>query len=89
VGSRAPHGEEPAWWTLWREGLATYVSQRMNPALDTRHVLWYPRDMVPRMERDPARAAQLMLADMDRSDEAGTRWFLADRQVQDLPPRAG
>jgi hypothetical protein len=34
VGADAPHDNEPAWWTMWMEGLATYVSQRMNPGLD-------------------------------------------------------
>lgn len=89
IGSRAPQGEAPAWWTMWIEGLATYVSQRMNPGLDAQQVLWYPRDMVARMEQDRARAAQLMLRDIDKTGHDGDRWFLAGTSVEGLPVRAG
>jgi hypothetical protein len=44
IGSRAPQGDEPAWWTMWVEGLATYVSQRMRSGLTAQQVLWYPKD---------------------------------------------
>jgi hypothetical protein len=89
IGSEAPQGEEPAWWTMWREGLATYVSQRMNSGLDAQQVLWYPRDMVTRMEKDLPFAARLMLQDIDKSGFEGDRWFLANRSVDTLPARAG
>jgi hypothetical protein len=89
IGLRAPQGEDPAWWTMWTEGLATYVSQRMNPGLDAQQVFWYPRDMVNRMERDRAHAARLMLRDIDKTGPDADRWFLASVAVQDLPIRAG
>jgi hypothetical protein len=89
VGSQAPQGEEPAWWTMWFEGLATYVSQRMNPGLDAQQVLWYPRDLVTRMEKNLPYAARLMLEDLDKSGADGDRWFLANQSVDALPPRAG
>jgi len=63
VGSQAPQGDEPAWWTMWVEGLATYVSQRMNPSLEAQQVLWYPQEMVRRMENNLPHAAALMLRD--------------------------
>jgi hypothetical protein len=75
VGVDAPHDNEPAWWTMWMEGLATYVSQRMNPGLDAQHVLCYPPDIVQRMESQRARSAQLMLRDIDKTDVDGARWF--------------
>jgi hypothetical protein len=89
IGARAPQGEDPAWWTMWTEGLATYVSQRMNPGLDAQQVLWYPRDMVARMEQDRTRAAQLMLRDIDKTGTQADRWFLAGESVDGLPIRAG
>jgi hypothetical protein len=88
IGTRAPQ-IEPAWWTLWLEGLATYVSQRMNPELSPQEVLWYPEDMVSRMTNDRARAAQLLLRDLDETGRRSGRWFLADVSVEGLPPRAG
>ncbi len=89
IGAAAPKGDDPAWWTLWVEGLATYVSQRMNPQLKPQEVLWYPRDMVARMSAERSRAAQLLLADINKSGKEADRWFLADQSVEGLPFRAG
>ena len=90
VGSRAPEGEDPTWWTLWREGLATYVSQRMNPQLDAQQVLWYPHeDIVTGMEQDLPRAALLMLQDIEKRGDVADRWFIASQSVDGLPRRAG
>jgi hypothetical protein len=38
LADQIPKGETPGWYTMWLEGLATYVSQRMNPKLDAQHV---------------------------------------------------
>jgi hypothetical protein len=89
IGARAPAGDAPGWWTMWTEGLATYVSQRMNPGLNSQQVLWYPRDMVTRMEQERTRAARLMLRDIDKSGSNADRWFLASDSVEGLPIRAG
>lgn len=89
MGKDTPQGEEPAWWTLWVEGLATYVSQRMNPERDAQQVLWYPRNLVPVVDKDLAHAARLMLQDIDKSGFEADRWFLANQSVQGLPPRSG
>jgi hypothetical protein len=89
IGSRAPQGDEPAWWTMWVEGLATYVSQRMHPGLAAQQVLWYPKDMVVRIQQDPARAATLLLRDIDKTGNEADRWFLANEEVEGLPARAG
>lgn len=89
IGSRAPQGDAPGWWTMWVEGLATYVSQRMNPKLDTQQVFWYPRDMVVRMEQDRTRAARLLLRDIDKTGPDADRWFVASASVEALPIRAG
>ncbi len=86
-----PQGENPAWWMMWVEGLATYVSQRMNPGLDAQQVLWYPRDIVARMEQTQTltHAARLMLRDIDKTGPDADRWFHISPAVQGLPVRAG
>ena len=89
IAAQLPKGEEPAWVTLWIEGLATYVSQRMNPGLDAQQVLWFPRDMVARMQIEGPRAARLLLRDLDKTGPEGERWFLMGTQVEGLPDRAG
>jgi hypothetical protein len=89
IAAQLPKGDEPAWVTMWTEGLATYVSQRMNPKLDAQQVLWFPRDMVARMKTETPRAAELLLRDIDKVGAAGDRWFLGNIQVEGLPERAG
>jgi hypothetical protein len=89
MANRAPRGAEPAWWMMWREGLATYVSQRMNSELDAQQVLWYPPDIVSTMNKDLPHAAMRMLQDIDQRGSLASRWFLADESVDGLPARAG
>jgi hypothetical protein len=89
IAAQLPKGDDPAWVTMWIEGLATYVSQRMNPQLDAQQVLWFPQDMVTRMKTETPRAATLLLRDIDKTGSAGDRWFLMGTQVEGLPDRAG
>lgn len=89
IATQLPKGDEPAWVSMWIEGLATYVSQRMNPKLDAQQVLWFPRDMVARMKTETPRAAGLLLRDLDKAGSEGDRWFLASTQVEGLPERSG
>lgn len=84
-----PKGDDPCWWSMWVEGLATYVSQRMNPELDAQHVLWFPSDMVARMKTEAPRGARLVLADIDKTGGDADRWFSAGQSVAGLPERAG
>jgi hypothetical protein len=74
---------------MWEEGLATYVSQRLNSGLDAQQVLWFPQDIVRQMQAPgaSARAAKLMLADFDKA--SGTHWFDTGEGPPGLPPRAG
>lgn len=75
-------------WSMWSEGLATYVSQQLNPTLSLQQALVFPSDLVERMQAPGAEqhAARLMLADLDTSNSI---WFDTMRAVADLPPRAG
>src|ERR1700733_13097625 len=56
MGSRMPDPDNFTWWEMWEEGLATYVSQQLNPGLDAQQVLWLPQDIVQRMQAPGATA---------------------------------
>ena len=89
MGAAMP-SDDLAWWEMWEEGLATYVSQRLNSGLDAQHVLWFPKDMVRQMQAPgvTARAAKLLLADFDKTGD--THWFVSGQgPAAGLPPRAG
>jgi hypothetical protein len=86
-GRKAPADAQPGWWTLWVEGLATCVSRRMNPGLDAQQVLWYPKDMVARMQPEQRRAASLLLEDISKSGPDADRWLVDSASVAGLPPR--
>jgi hypothetical protein len=90
VAARPRPLETLAAWAMWNEGLATYVSQRMNPSLSAQQVLWFPADLVAKMRPELSRAAGLLLADLGKADEQTyARWFQAGHSAQGLPPRAG
>jgi len=88
LGKAYPNADGIVWWEMWREGLATYVSQRLNPSLSAQQVLTFPSDLVARMDTPSAkqRAARLMLADLDTKN---TAWFDTMNAISDLPPRTG
>ncbi|HEY7638366.1 MAG TPA: hypothetical protein VH814_01480 [Steroidobacteraceae bacterium] len=89
IGDAVPtDDEQPVWWALWNEGLATYVSWKLNPTLTAPEIFWLPRDMEQQMKPRLAQAAQLMLADLD-GHEAYGRWFMGGSNPPDLPSRAG
>jgi hypothetical protein len=89
VGDAVPtDSEQPVSWALWNEGLASYVSWKLNPTLTAPEIFWIPRDMEAQMQPKLAEAARLMLADLD--GHAGySRWFMADSSPPGLPVRAG
>ena len=85
-------GRAPMWFKMWSEGLATRVSQMLNPGLSDQAVLWLPNDLDTRMRSPEARrlAAQLFLRDLDQANaDANARWFAVDISVHGLPSRAG
>jgi len=81
-------GEQPLWWALWNEGLASYVSWQLNPTLAAPEIFWNPRDMEAQLQPKLADAARLLLADLD-GHEAYGRWFLGDENPPGLPSRSG
>jgi hypothetical protein len=80
--------DQPVWWALWDEGLATYVSWKLNPTLTAPEIFWIPRDMETQMQPKLAQAARLMLADLD-GHEGYSRWFTVSSTPEGLPGRSG
>ncbi len=81
--------DQPLWMSLWEEGLATYVSQRMNPhstesdALMSQTLAAASRPLLPALARE-------MLANLDSRDRAEYAAFFYSRNGRpDLPPRCG
>jgi hypothetical protein len=89
VGAVAPPSEtQPVSWGLWSEGLATYVSWKLNPTLSAPEIFWMPRDMQTQLQPKLAEAAQLMLPDLD-GHEGYARWFTVGSNPPGLPTRSG
>jgi hypothetical protein len=92
LGPLYPKNDLIVWWSMWEEGLATYMSQQLNLPQSDQDVLWLPKDLVARMNEPGAtqRVAQQMLADFDAVNGAPyARWFELNHAPDGLPPRAG
>jgi len=83
-----PDATQPVSWALWNEGLATYVSWKLNPSLTAPEIFWVPRDMEAQLQPKLAHAARLMLADLD-GHEGYSRWFEGGSNPPGLPARSG
>jgi hypothetical protein len=74
---------------LWGEGLATFASWRMNPEVGLDVALLQPG--IPEAAKPHlAQIAKDLLAHLDQKDEPTfLRYFVAGRQADGYPPRAG
>jgi hypothetical protein len=89
IGANVPTGAvQPVSWALWNEGLATYVSWKLNPTLTAPEIFWMPRDMEAQLQSKLAEAARLMLPDLDGHEGYG-RWFTGGSNPPGLPERSG
>ncbi|RLM48420.1 hypothetical protein DVK02_19520, partial [Halobellus sp. Atlit-31R] len=81
----------PVWASLWEEGLATYVSKRLNPtASDAELLLDLPKGMVPDTRMQMRRALDDLHAKLDSTDEEATAGLFQRRGDQTgLPARRG
>jgi len=79
----------PVWAGLWEEGLATYVSKRLNPtATDAELLLDLPHNMVPDTRRQMRRALDDLHAKLDSTDgEAVAGMFQRRGDDTGLPAR--
>ena len=62
-------------WGMWQEGLATWFSGQLNPALPVSRLFWLPADLVPRAEAQRAAIAAALLANIDATGDAYDRFF--------------
>ena len=79
---------QPLWWALWNEGLATYVSWKLNPTLTAPEIFWSPRDLEAQLQPKVAQAAQLLLPQLD-GNEGYNLWFMGGSNPPGLPSRSG
>ena len=89
IWPQASADDLPLWMSLWEEGLATYVSQRMNPDASEGQVL-LDRDLAARVQPVLPRVAKELLDNLDSSDpKEYAAFFYFRNERDDLPPRSG
>ena len=79
----------PLWMPLWEEGLATYVSQQMNPGTTEAQVLMSPT-LADAARPMTAALARELLENLDSTDrDEYAAFFYSRNKRPDLPPRCG
>ena len=82
---------EAFWCSLWREGLATYVAEQLNPGADDEALsLTLPRPIRPEVDANlqyAICAVQVRLDSESMGDYAP--FFYGSSSLEGLPPRAG
>jgi hypothetical protein len=76
------------YWSLWEEGLATYVSRSLNPGLPDDKICCLP-DVKAVQRVLPSIAAELLLKLDSTSPSDQARYFIGMQQNLDLPQRSG
>ena len=83
-----PVDDLPLYRQIWQEGLATYVSQQLNPDAPLSDIL-----LDPRLARDGPKLiptfAQRLLPQLETADDSIAAEYLSYRKNQKLPPRMG
>lgn len=84
-------GEDKLWMSLWSEGLATYVSEALNPGSSTVDIMLdIPTGLVGACESDLVFLWNDIKTALDSTDEAVyTTYFLLSSQDPRVPKRAG
>jgi hypothetical protein len=87
---RGMSGPQPLYRQVWREGLATYASQRLNPGRSELDVLLQDSTLADEGPAALPMLAREMLAQVDDTAPAtASAWLLARRTRPEIPPRAG
>lgn len=90
LGDAEPsENDAPVWWVLWKEGLATYVSHRMNPSLALQETLWFPADLAEKAEANRTELARRLLTDLDGAEDRYALYFQGGSGPDGLPARSG
>ena len=82
---------DQVWCSLWVEGLAVYVAQRLNPgATDAELLLTFPEPIRPAIDGHRGEAICTVLAKLGSRDEKDMgAMFSTGRLSPNLPPRFG
>jgi hypothetical protein len=82
---------ELLWCALWKEGLAVYVSERINPgATDTDLLLTSPGPIRPGVDAQLSQAVCSIRVRLDSKDQKDYEsFFLGNSRFEDLPSRSG
>ena len=87
-GERFPKAPEAFYWQMWEEGLASYVSRRLNPDVPESQVCC----LSPAAEIDAVRekvvGGALERLDSEKPDDY-RRYFLGGKETIDIPHRSG
>jgi hypothetical protein len=90
IAPKVPNYNEPLWSYLWEEGLATFVSQRLNPGSTAAQVLITPSNLPQLVHPMLPALARELLANMDSTDrDEFTAFFAVDNHRPDVPIRSG
>jgi hypothetical protein len=81
----------PLWTTLWAEGMATYVSEMLNPSASEIDLAQVPLGMVRQVNDRRARLAADFLHRFESTAEKDAKLYFNDINSKDalVPPRAG
>ena len=83
-------GEDAVWESLWREGLATYVAERMNPNATRKTIFGLPEDMPDRAQAALPKLAGLLREKLDSKEHADYDTFFAGaKEGREIPSRSG
>lgn len=80
--------ELPLYRLIWQEGLATYVSQRLNPDSSLADVLLNPR-LAEEGPRFVPMVARQVLTELESTDDATAGIYLSYRRGSQVPARMG
>jgi hypothetical protein len=86
-GQVVPDGPSTVSWGLWEEGLATYVSRKLNPDTPEQKVCCLPP--LDAMNEDLPRIAGDLLARLDSAEKSDYARFFLGGQDLDIPARSG
>jgi len=79
--------DAPVWTQLWKEGLATYVSRKMNPDATAMQIYGLPESTPGRVRENLPKVAAAVLADMDKTDrETYSKYFFGNKAEDAFPP---
>jgi hypothetical protein len=85
---RIPKAPEVFYWQMWEEGLASYVSRKLNPDVAESEVC-----CVPKAEPIDAVRGKVVAGALERLDSAKDedyrRYFLGGKEEIDIPHRSG